>query len=97
MCCQGMMEAGVRLDIRGVVWDSCCGPRPQVTAARIPVYMLINYMCSKKDGLSNWGAVYSSYRLLMDRGYPGLLARLKGEELPLSLIGGEKSVTADKR
>ena len=29
------------------------------------------------------------FRLLMDRGYPGLLARWRGEEVTLSLIKGE--------
>ena len=45
MCYQGLNVAAKRsekdLNIHGVVWDSCCGPYPQVTVLRVLVFTAV--------------------------------------------------------
>merc|ERR1711974_300853 len=68
MCYQGLQLATRgKLDVRGVVWDSCPGPRPEITVPRVAALLAV-----------------SSYRLLIDRGWPNLVRRLQGKQLELS-------------
>ena len=68
MCYQGMMVSNSessrmeRIRIRGVVWDSCPGPRPEITVPRVAALMLVNYFCCRRDKMTVQDSVYSSYR-----------------------------------
>jgi len=90
MCYQGLdlATAGQRLDIRGVVWDSCPGPRPVITIPCVAALLAVNWFCARKDGNNHQQALNSCYRLLMDRGWPNYLRRLQGKPVDLSLIEG---------
>lgn len=89
MCYQGLQIAtNGNLDIRGVVWDSCPGPRPEITPARIAALLTVNWFCARQDGYTRAGAFNNSYRLLVERGWPQYLRRLKGQSLDLSLMDG---------
>jgi len=90
MCYQGLALAtrGHRLDIRGVVWDSSPGPRPEITAPCVAALLAINWFCARRDGFTLPGAWSSCYRLLVDRGWPNYLRRLQGKPVDLSLIEG---------
>lgn len=94
MCYQGMMVSNQqsarmkRINIRGVVWDSCCGPRPEITVSRVAALLVVNWMCCLKDKMTMTESLNSSYRLLVDRAWPGLLGKWKGEEVALSQIEG---------
>merc|ERR1712108_45356 len=74
------------LDVRGVVWDSCPGPRPEITVPRVAALLAVNWYCARKDGLNSTDAAVSSYRLLIDRGWPNLVRRLQGKQLELRLF-----------
>jgi len=94
MCYQGMDVAikesskMKRLNIRGVVWDSCCGPRPEVTLSRVIALLLVNWMCCLRDRLGMMQSINISYRLLLDRGWPSLIRKWRGQPVELSLIAG---------
>jgi len=89
MCYQGLQLATRgKLDVRGVVWDSCPGPRPEITVPRVAALLAVNWYCARKDGLNSTDAAVSSYRLLIDRGWPNLVRRLQGKQLELSVIQG---------
>jgi len=90
MCYQGLDLAtrSSRLDIRGVVWDSSPGPRPEITIPRVAALLAVNWFCVRKDGMDVPESFKSCYRLLMDRGWPNYLRRLKGLPVELSLIEG---------
>jgi len=94
MCYQGMdvstkqSSKMKRLNIRGVVWDSCCGPRPEVTLSRVIALLIVNWMCCLRDRLGMMQSINSSYRLLLDRGWPSLIRKWKGQPVELSLIEG---------
>ena len=91
MCYQGMMvSTKTRINVRGVVWDSCCGPRPEITVSRVAALLVVNWMCSLRDKMTMVESINSSYRLLVDRAWPGLLGKWKGEDVALSLIDGKK-------
>lgn len=68
MCYQGMMVSNAessrmeRIRIRGVVWDSCPGPRPEITVPRVAALMLVNYFCCRRDKMTVQDSLYSSYR-----------------------------------
>ena len=68
MCYQGMMVSNAessrmeRIQIRGVVWDSCPGPRPEITVPRVAALMLVNYFCCRRDKMTVRDSAYSSYR-----------------------------------
>ena len=93
MCYQGLRLAtqGERLDVRGVVWDSCPGPIPEITLARVAALLTVNWFCARQDGDSRTGALASSYRLLLERGWPNYLRKLKGLSVDLSLMEGSHS------
>jgi len=89
MAYQGLtLATGSALDVRGVVWDSCPGPRPKITVPRVTALLIVNWFCARQDGLSRGGALHSSYRLLLERGGPNLLRRLQGKEVLLSQMDG---------
>lgn len=89
MCYQGLQLATRgKLDVRGVVWDSCPGPRPEITVPRVAALLAVNWYCARKDGLNSADAAMSSYRLLIDRGWPNLIRRMQGKQLELSVIQG---------
>jgi len=89
MCYQGLQLATRgALDVRGVVWDSCCGPIPEITAPRVAALLAVNYFCARGDGADISGAVLSSYRLLVKRGWPNYLRKLQGQPVDLSLMEG---------
>ena len=95
MCYQGMMVSNKsssrmkRINIRGVVWDSCCGPRPEITVPRVAALLFVNWFCCRRDKMSYSESFHDCYRLLVDRGWPGLLDKWRGREVALSLINGE--------
>lgn len=88
MCYQGLSLVRPSLKVRGVVWDSCPGPYPEVTPARVFAFLMVNWLCSSKDGLGLAGGLHSSYRLLLDRAWPNLLRKWKGLPVDLNLING---------
>jgi len=94
MCYQGMdvstkqSSKMKRLNIRGVVWDSCCGPRPEVTLSRVIALLIVNWMCCLRDRLGMMQSINNSYRLLLDRGWPSLIRKWRGQPVELSLIAG---------
>ena len=61
MCFQGLNIAtfsqGFPLTPRGVVWDSCPGPRPVVTIPKGLVLCIINWLSRMRDGMSVGKAV----------------------------------------
>jgi len=90
MCYQGLDLAtrGAKLDIRGVVWDSSPGPYPEITLPCVAALLAVNWFCAKGDGKTMAGATHSSYRLLIDRGWPNYLRKLQGKSVDLSLMEG---------
>jgi hypothetical protein len=94
MCYQGMdvvrrqSSKMKRMNICGVVWDSCCGPRPEMTLTRVMALLAVNWFCCMRDGMGMTKSMNSSYRLLLDRMWPGLLGRLQGKPFQLSEIEG---------
>jgi len=94
MCYQGMDVVRRRsskmksMDVRGVIWDSSCGPRPQITVPRVLALLVVNWFCSMRDGIGMAKSLNSSYRLLIDRARPGLIGRWQGKDMELSLIEG---------
>ena len=101
MCYQGMdvvrkqSSKMKRLNIRGVVWDSCCGPRPEITLSRVMALFLVNWMCCMRDRMGMLQSLNSSYRLLIDRGWPGLKGKWQGKPVELSLIDGNGLILED--
>lgn len=93
MCYQGLDIAlarqGVKPNRGGVVWDSCPGPYPECTMARVMAFLLINWMCCLRDGLGMSRSLYSSYRLLVERVWPSYLRKRKGLPVELSKIEGQ--------
>jgi len=95
MCYQGMILSNKnssmmkRINIRGVVWDSCPGPRPEVTVSRVAALLVVNWMCCLRDKMSMSESLYSSYRLLLDRAWPGLFDKWRGKDVALSLVDGK--------
>ena len=77
-----------RINIRGVVWDSCCGPRPEITIPRVAALLVVNWFCCRRDKMTYGESFNDCWRLLMDRGWPGLLDKWRGKEVALSLING---------
>ena len=77
MCYQGMMVSNAessrmeKIRIRGVVWDSCPGPRPEITAPRVAALMLVNYFCCRRDKMTVRDSAHSSYRSANASCYPG--------------------------
>ena len=90
MCYQGIMVSKQkRINVRGVVWDSCPGPRPEITVSRVAALLLVNWFCCLRDNQTMMEALSSSYRLLLDRAWPGLMGKWKGEDVALSLVNGQ--------
>jgi len=93
LCYQGLSLAlarqGAELDIRGVVWDSCPGPCPEVTLPRIMAILIVNWVCCMRDGTGAVRGVHNSWRLLRDRVWPNYLRKLKGLPVELNFTGGE--------
>ena len=74
------------LNPRGLVWDSCPGPRPHVTIPKGLVLCIINWLSRMRDGMSLVEAVRSSaddFRVLAWRNY---LRRLRGQEALISTM-----------
>ena len=74
MCYQGLDIAAKRsrkdLNIQGVVWDSCCGPYPEVTMVRMLVLTAVWFLSCFRDWTS-WEAslkdsLLSSYVMITD-------------------------------
>ena len=98
MCYQGMdvvrrqSSKMKKMKLQGVIWDSCCGPRPEITVARVIALLGVNWFCCMRDGLGMVLSMNSSYRLLMDRAWPGLIQRWQGKSFELSLIEGKSPI-----
>ena len=60
-----------------------------MTPARVFAFLMVNWLCSSKDGLGLAGGLHSSYRLLLDRAWPNLLRKWKGLPVDLNLINGQ--------
>lgn len=93
MCYQGLDIAlarqGVTPNRGGVVWDSCPGPYPECNMARVMAFLIINWMCSLRDGLGMSRSLHSSYRLMVERVWPSYLRKWKGLPVELSKIEGQ--------
>ena len=93
MSYQGLSAAladlgNIKMDIRGVVWDSCMAPYPQVTLPRVMALLIVNYVCCKRDGMSTLSTVKNCYQILRERAWPNYIRRLKGLPVTLSMIQG---------
>ena len=80
------MDGDAGFGIRAVVWDSACGPYPEITAPRLSVFMLIARHLYKNEGKTELEALRLCATLMKNRGFPGLYARWRGEKMNLSLI-----------
>jgi len=93
MCYQGLDIALARQGVEprrgGVIWDSCPGPYPEVTMARIVAFLIVNWMCCMRDGLGLPRSLYSSYQLLEERVWPSYLRKRKGLPVELNKIDGQ--------
>jgi len=95
MSYQGFEIASQRLDnlkrpkVQAVIWDSCPAPYPEVTLQRVFAFLIVNWICSMRDNVGLRGSIYSSYRLLVDRAWPNLIRKWKGEKVELDLMNGE--------
>ena len=89
MCFQGLDIATKQgLNISGVVWDSCPAPYPEMTIPRVTAFLIVNWMCCRKDKMGMLQSLNRSYRLLIDRAWPNLLRKWKGEPVTMSLMQG---------
>ena len=89
MCFQGLDIATKQgLNISGVVWDSCPAPYPEMTIPRVTAFLIVNWMCCRKDKIGMLQSLNRSYRLLIDRAWPNLLRKWKGEPVTMSLMQG---------
>jgi len=94
MCYQGLTIAEEKkrkegehhslLDIKGVVFDSCCGPYPEITLRDVSKFLLVNFYCCIKDQIGVQATLRSSWRFLMDRGWPNYIGKLMGLPVELS-------------
>ena len=96
MCYQGLDIAARstrrNLNIQGVVWDSCPGPFPEITVARVLVFTCVWVLCCFRDwttGEANFKeAVSSSYSWITDRVIPAFVRKWQGKPMIYSLIEG---------
>lgn len=77
-----------KLNIKAVVFDSCPGPYPEITLRDIAKFILINFYCCIRDKIGLSASLTSSYRLLVDRGWPNYVRRMMGLEVELSKMEG---------
>ena len=97
MCYQGLDVAARRLgkdlNIQGVVWDSCCGPYPQVTVLRVLVFTAVWFLCCLQDWTGGEASLkdcfVSSYEMLRDIFIPALVIKWEGKPNPFCLIEGK--------
>jgi len=76
------------LNIKGVVFDSCCGPYPEITLRDVSKFLLINFYCCLRDQIGLPATLESTHRLLVDRAWPNYLRRLRGLPVELSKMEG---------
>merc|ERR1719411_1792739 len=79
---------GSPLNPRGLVWDSCPGPRPHVTIPKGLVLCVINWLSRMRDGMPLWQAVTSSGRDFKDLAWDNYILRMKGQETVISTMEG---------
>ena len=104
MCYQGLDVVAKLsrkdLNIQGVVWDSCCGPYPQVTIVRVLVFTAVLFLCSLRDwtdgDVSLKKCFLSTYEMITDTFIPAIVRQWKGKPNPLSLIEGKSNIQLDR-
>jgi len=93
LCYQGLSvalaERGVSLDLRGVVWDSCPGPYPEVTIPNLAALLAIKWVCDRRDGLGRHKSLGSCASFMKDRVWPNYKRKFKGLPVELDMIQGE--------
>ena len=103
MCYQGLdvaaRRSGKDLNIQGVVWDSCCGPYPQVTVLRVLVFTAVWFLCCLQDWTGGEASLkdcfVSSYEMLRDIFIPALVIKWEGKTNPFCLIEGKNNMQLD--
>jgi len=96
MCYQGldiaMARTATRLNIQGVVWDSCPGPYPEVTLVRYTVFTAIFLLCCLRDWTNGDTTVtdflHSAYFIIAHRIIPSIKKKLEGVPITFGLIKG---------
>ena len=77
---------GFPLHPKGIVWDSCPGPRPHVTIPKGLVLCIINWMSRMRDGMSLGRALTSSYNDFRDLAFKNYIRRMKGLPTKISTM-----------
>lgn len=96
MCYQGldiaMRKTGISMNIKGVVWDSCPGPYPEVTLIRYAVFIVVFLLCCLRDWTNGDATLldffYSFYFIIVHRIIPSIRKRLEGIPITFGLIQG---------
>ena len=70
--------------IKFVVWESYCGPYPEITPPRLSDFMRIARDLYKNEGKTELEAAGLCAAQMKIRGFPGLYARWRGEKMSLS-------------
>ncbi len=55
-------EDGKAMDVRASIMDSCPGPRPEMNLGRVTAMCIVNYICSRRDGVTRAEAFKDSMR-----------------------------------
>ena len=86
-------------NIQGVVWDSYCGPYPQVTVLRVLVFTAVWFLCCLQDWTGGEASLkdcfVSSYEMLRDIFIPALVIKWEGKPNPFCLIEGKNNIQLD--
>ena len=75
-----------KMTIKGVIWDSCPGPFPEVTLSRVMAFLIVNWVCCMRDNKGMVQSIYSSYRLLLDRALPNLIRKWQGKPVLINMM-----------
>ena len=51
-----------KLNIKGMIFDSCPGPRPQATFGRITALIVVNWITCGRDGYNTLEKIYSTIK-----------------------------------
>jgi len=96
MCYQGMdiamKRSGRSLNIKGVVWDSCPGPYPEVSFVRYTVFTVVFLLCCARDWAQGDATLLDFFRsiyfLVAHRIIPSIKKKIDGIPITFGLIQG---------
>jgi len=98
MCYQGLTileklwkenEMNVKaLDVKGVVFDSCCGPYPEIKLRDIAKFLLINLYCCHRDQIGLAATSERTYKFASEILWPNYLRNIKGLPVEMSKMEG---------